>query len=589
MNFFGSYRLIFNSLFILSIFILYACSNPIDKKESSKTDISSKEKYANIDSLKKVLEEGNYKLTIKKGIGVFTTYKKAKDSLGVSSACELIAKAYYFQQNIDGAIYYWKTGLSYVPKNNQDLRATMTTNLGSAYMFKGYQRTAISYFLEARKIFKNKKNQSDNYWINYLNIGVCYMEIGEYGMADSYFSNIPFVSNDALDVIVPINIAKLAGLQSDKKRFNTYIKVALKNQKHASFYVPILKEVHLEFTEKLGSYLELYTVYEEYKKEYGLIGTSFDLYLWKASIKLGNPFSGINELKQLQGSIKNSDYFLLENYYGVLADWHVSKNDYQNAFIAKGLMEYCENKSEQKDAKDKLYDFTLLAKRNELKVALADEQQRNSVQKIKLRNRSIILYFFLAIFILLILTSVLIFNNQRRKNKLNKNQLFIQELELKIAKEEQNELVNTLEFTDKKLQSILETVGKIAILKKQLDNFFSIMENTPDLGRESQGLIKKAKLDFNLFFNNYQDLAILSNLAGADSSKVTLIKQNYPELKENEFRVLLLIIQNYTSKEMGLLLSCTEKNIEYYRTQIRFKLKVPKDVGLKEFIQSELQ
>lgn len=587
MNFFGSYRLIFNSRFILSIFILFSCSNPLDKKESSRTDISSKEKYANIDSLKKVLEEGNYTLTIKKGIGMFTTYKKAKDSLGVSSACELMAKAFYFQQNIDGAIYYWKTGLSYVPKNNQDLRATMTTNLGSAYMFKGYQRTAISYFLEARKIFKKKKIQSDNYWINYLNIGVCYMEIGEYGMADSYFSNIPFVSNDALDVIVPINMAKLAGLQSDKKRFNTYINVALKNQNHASFYLPILKEVHLEFTEKLGSYLELYTVYEEYKKEYGLISTSFDLYLWKASIKLGNPFSGINELKQLQRSIKNSDYFLLENYYGVLADWHVSKNDFKNAYTAKGLKDFCEQQSEQKDVKDKLYDFTLLSKRNELLDHIKSQKQLNNVQSIQLKNRSLTLYFVSTIFVLLVITAFLILVNQQRKNKLNKKVLTIQELELKLAKEQQLKLEKSIEFKDKKLESILETVGKIAILKKQLDLFFNVMEKKQDLGKESKTLVKDAKLDFNLFFNNYQELAVLSNLVGSDSTKINHIKEKYPVLKENEFRVLLLIIQNYTSKEMAMLLSCTEKNIEYYRTQIRKRLDIPKDQNILEFIDLE--
>lgn len=587
MKFFGPYRLIYNGLFILSIFILYSCSNPLVNKESSKTDISSKEKYANIDSLKKQLDAGNYSLTIKKGIGMFTTYKKAKDSLGVSSTCELIAKANYFQQNIDGAIYYWKTGLSFIPKNNQNLRATLTTNLGSAYMFKGYQRTAISYFLEAREIFKNKKIQSNNYWINYLNIGVCYMEIGEYGMADSYFSNIPFVSNDALDVIVPINIAKLAGLQSDKKRFNTYIKVALKNQKHASFYVPILKEVHLEFTEKLGSYLELYTVYEEYKKEYGLIGTSFDLYLWKASIKLGNPLSGINELKQLQGAIKNSDYFLLENYYDVLADWHVSKNDFKNAYTAKGLKDFCEQHSEQKDAKDKLYDYTLLAKRNELLDHIKNQEQLNNVQSIQLRNRSLILYFVSTIFALLIITSFLIFVNQQRKNKLNKKALTIRELELKLAKEKQIKLEKSIEFKDKKLESILETVGKIAILKKQLDLFFNVMEKKTDLVKDSKALVKGAKLDFNLFFNNYQELAVMSNLVGSDSSRINEIREKFPELKENEFRVLLLIIQNYTSKEMAMLLSCTEKNIEYYRTQIRKRLKIPKEQNILDFIDFE--
>ena len=575
--------------FGLIMFIFLACEQANKSSFERTPSIRFKKDKNQLVALTEKLNKGSVDDIIPEAQALLVRFKSNKDSLEISQTYDIIAKSYYFQQKIDLSILNWKNGLQYAPTLNDELRSILVSNLGSAYMFKGYQRTAISYFLEARRIFNKSKKQSDNYWVNYLNIGVCYMELNDFETAATYFNRIPYEGNKALDLIVPLNIAKLYGLQSDKKNFDKYIAIALRNQDHSPYYKPILKEVHLEFTEKLGSYSELQNVFSEYKKEYKQFNSTFDLSLWKASIKLGSPLGNLDDLQVLQNSINKIDYYLLISYYRVLSEYYVSKNDYQNAFIAKGLMEYCENKSEQKDAKDKLYDFTLLAKRNELKVALADEQQRNSVQKIKLRNRSIILYFFLAIFILLIVTSVLIFNNQLRKNKLNKNQLLIQELELKIAKEEQNELVNTLEFTDKKLQSILETVGKIAILKKQLDNFFSIMENTPDLGRESQGLIKKAKLDFNLFFNNYQDLAILSNLAGADSSKVTLIKQNYPELKENEFRVLLLIIQNYTSKEMGLLLSCTEKNIEYYRTQIRLKLKVPKDVGLKEFIQSELQ
>lgn len=587
MKCFGIYRTINSIILVMCVFILPSCSNPRDKNVSTKTKLTAQGKYANVEKLQRELEAGNFEFTIKKGVSLLNVYKKANDSLGISSVCELTAKAYYYKQDIDLAIYFWRKGITFVPKKNQDLRATLVSNLGSAYMFKGYQRTAISYFLEARQIFKNKKVQSDNYWINYLNIGVCYMEIGDYGMADAYFRNIPFASNDALDVIVPINIAKLAGLQSDKKRFVTYINLALKNQNHASFYLPILKEVHLEFTEKLGSYLELYSVYEEYKKEYGMLSTSFDLALWRASIKLGTPRAGINDLNNLQRTIKNSDYFLLENYYSVLAEWYVSKNDFRNAYTAKGLKEFCENQSEQKNAKDKLYDYTLLSKRNELLDHIKGQEQRNNVQSIQLKNRSLILYFVSTIFVLLVITSFLILVNQQRKNKLNKKVLTIQELELKLAKEQQHKLEKSIEFKDKKLDSIVETVGKIAILKKQLDFFFNIMEKKQDLGKESKTLVKDAKLDFNLFFNNYQELAVLSNLVGSDSSKITYIKEKYPALKENEFRVLLLIIQNYTSKEMAMLLSCTEKNIEYYRTQIRKRLDIPKNQNILEFIDLE--
>jgi DNA-binding CsgD family transcriptional regulator len=358
----------------------------------------------------------------------------------------------------------------------------------------------------------------------------------------------------------------------------------LKNQDHAPFYQPVLKEVHLEYTEKLCDYLELQRVFTAYKSEYGKLNTTFDLSLWKASIALGKPIGSIKELQNLQASIANADYFLLISYYQVLTDWYVTKNDYKSAFISSKLMDYSEAQSEQENAKDKLYDYTLLSKRNELQSALKKEKELSKFQEIRLRNRSIVLYALIIIFTLIIASSVLIYVNQRRKNKLNLKQLRIQELELKLAKEEHSKLENTLEFKNKKLESIMDTVGKIAILKKQLDNFFTHIEKTTAIDTDFKATIKEAKLDFNLFFNNYQDLAVLSNLVGTDSSKVNLIRQKYPELKDSEFRVLLLIIQNYTSKEMAMLLSCTEKNIEYYRAQIRKKLAIPKEQSIHDFI-----
>lgn len=579
-------RFIFNNWCILILVALSATSCDSRKK---KNVVRSYAKYNEIERLQFKLSAGKSKNIIQQGNNLLNKYERDSDSLGICQTCELIARTYYFQQEIDQAIFYWKKGLRILPRDQEDLNATFASNIGAAYLFKGYQRTAISYFLEARRIFVNIKKQTNNYWVNYLNIGVCYMELNDFESASKSFKSIPYVGNPALDVIVPINLAKLYGLQSDKKHFNKYIKIALKNKKNMPIYIPILKEVQIEFSEKLGTYLELQSVFSNYKHDYGQVSTAFDLYLWKASIKLGHPIGSLVDLQLVKDSINKLDFYLLNSYYRVLAEFYASVNDFKNAFISKDSMEYCEKKSKQKDGKDKLYDYTLLSKRNEIRDALKYEQQLNNVQRIKLRNRSIILYFLLAIFLLLIFTVVLIFNNQRKKDKLNKNQLIIQDLELKLAKKKQNKLEINLEFYDKKLHFILETVSKIAILKKQLDKFFTILEKTSELtGMKSKSLIKEAKLDFHLFFNNYQDLAVLSNLVEVDSSKVILIRKKYPELKENEFRVLLLIIQNYTSKEMGILLSCTEKNIEYYRAQIRQKLSIQKDLSIKDFINNKV-
>ncbi len=191
-------------------------------------------------------------------------------------------------------------------------------------------------------------------------------------------------------------------------------------------------------------------------------------------------------------------------------------------------------------------------------------------------------------FCLLLSISISIYISQRKKGQITRKELKLQDLELELAKDQQNKLKETLEFKTKKLQTNIDSIAKIAILKKQLDTFFSTMEKSPELWKESKTMVKMAKLDFNFFFKNYQELNGLPNLLASDSNNLQAIKNKYTDLKENELIVLLLIQCNYTSKEIALLLSFSEKNIEYYRTQLRKKLRVSKEMNLNDFIRENL-
>ena len=129
----------------------------------------------------------------------------------------------------------------------------------------------------------------------------------------------------------------------------------------------------------------------------------------------------------------------------------------------------------------------------------------------------------------------------------------------------------------------------MAILKKQIDGFFNSVDDSHQVDPSSKVLLKRLRLDFNSFFNNYQELAVIANLDGEDTRKMEVVKLRFPSLSENEQRVVLFITQKYTSKEMATLLSCSEKNIEYYRSQIRRKLEIEKDQNLLDFLDSELK
>lgn len=61
------------------------------------------------------------------------------------------------------------------------------------------------------------------------------------------------------------------------------------------------------------------------------------------------------------------------------------------------------------------------------------------------------------------------------------------------------------------------------------------------------------------------------------------LKKRYRVLTNKELMVLTLILSNYTSSEMALLLDRSLKNIEYQRTQIRKKLAIPPDITIVDY------
>ena len=91
------------------------------------------------------------------------------------------------------------------------------------------------------------------------------------------------------------------------------------------------------------------------------------------------------------------------------------------------------------------------------------------------------------------------------------------------------------------------------------------------------------------FFTNYRELAVVSYTNTLDYSSLEKLKKSFPILTEKDFQVIQLILNNFTSKEIAILLSKSEKSIEYYRRQLRLKLGLKKEDDIEQFIISELK
>jgi DNA-binding CsgD family transcriptional regulator len=159
---------------------------------------------------------------------------------------------------------------------------------------------------------------------------------------------------------------------------------------------------------------------------------------------------------------------------------------------------------------------------------------------------------------------------------------------LKLKELSENILMNKVGMQEMQINEIMLNISKIAVLKSQIDQFIkssSKMNISDEWTRE----IKLLKLNMDSFFNNYRELAVVSYTNTLDYSSIEKLKKRFPTLTEKDFQVIQLILNNFTSKEIAILLSKSEKSIEYYRRQLRLKLGLKKEDDIEQFIISELK
>ncbi len=570
------------------VFFVFSCKDDSDSSTIHHQDlqqlISTNPK---LDSANVQLRRGEYDIA-KASLNSVLGNASPNDSLIKYFVLDQLGIINYQTNQVDSAIFYWKEiDEHYTHLIGLEQRSSVLSNLGSAYMYKGYYQMAISYFLEAKRGFEKLNVKTENFWINHMNVGVAYMESQDYVLAEKYFKEIPLGLSNSLDALVHINLAKLFALQNQKKRFIGHIKLAEGYIQKTDFYKGVFLEVLFEFGLELDAKNELAEAYNNYQTEIGKHSVVLDFMLCKSAIALGNPSPlKEHEIIALKSDIPGDDFIGWKGYYDLLGIYYHSTGQDHKAYNAMREAALNESSKDVQRNKADLLDFTLLAERKDVQKELEVQIKENEAKSNSVEAQFyFILALFLLIFLLIVSTAFLYYRTKQRSKHIQED-LKLKNLELNLAQQRQELLEQDLVFKSQKLSSVLATVGKIAILKKQIESFFKLLEEQDSTNQLDSSMIRQAKLDFTMFFNNYQDLAVMANLDGVDAQKVQELQNSHPQLNENERRVMLLISQNYTSKEMALLLSCTEKNIEYYRAQIRKKLEIPKDVSINLHIKS---
>ena len=144
--------------------LLSQCTNKHEKAIVSHTDIEQK-----INAAAKIT---NPKQAIRQYIILLEEAKKAKNVNDVFNCEFQLGNLYYSEMRYSEAIKHWLSAYNKTDrlnKLNKQKAPGLQTNIGAYYMGVGYIKTAISYFLQARKTMDKLGVKDDSHWKNYIN------------------------------------------------------------------------------------------------------------------------------------------------------------------------------------------------------------------------------------------------------------------------------------------------------------------------------------------------------------------------------------------------------------------------------------
>lgn len=565
----------------LLFFLFFACNSGTDSKKS--IPLSQLEKQYT-KSLKKV----DYKNTQKR-LELLENYNKKAKQEHNKKVQFLInyekGSFFYSKLNIDAAVIYWQKALNYSQQVN-DLfnQANLNNNIGIIYLQKGYMETAINYFLAAVKIKEKLKQRDENYWSIYINIGVANMSLNQLERAAYYFNLVPINSSNQTKFLIYLNQAKLQAIKKNEHLFYQKLDLAKRYLSPNSFYSNIFDEVSLEATLEFKNKKRLNKILKTQVSKYDNQPLFIQFMLQRASIIVHGKTIGSLDFKNQfsQEKIEKENIFTKIAFQNLLATYYHLKKDFKSYANCLVSINELNEQIKTEEAKTTLNDYFLVLYKN--KLAYQNEQLKtaNELKNLKIKNqRYVTIFLIMAIFGLLVLGWFIVKYYKKRQLEKEKDVTYMQlNLEQQIIERQRlQKLVQNQEF---KIKEILTNVSKIAILKKQMEEFILSMNEVTQASSE-KNLLKQAKINTDAFFNNYVDLAILASQKGEYDLNQIKIKFS-AVLTENEMNVLLLILNDYTSKEIAILLTKSEKGIEYSRKNIRLKLAISKDIAIKQFI-----
>jgi tetratricopeptide (TPR) repeat protein/DNA-binding CsgD family transcriptional regulator len=465
--------------------------------------------------------------------------KKRKDSFGIALSYDVGSSIYMDRSQYRMALKNVLKSLEMFEALNNNVRIADAQNkIAIIENGLGHYDSSLEYSTKALKVYEDTEDVE--YQSQILNIrGISYKSMKNYEQAIKSFEQSLNVSRPAkYKSIILVSLSHLIDIyleNDDYKKAKTYIDEGLIMANDIG-YTSMIKNLNFRlaiFYKKTGNYSE-------------------SLNLLNKEIKL----SDINKQEAYLSNVykqRSEIYKLQKNYEGALSDFEIYKTLSDTIFNEKKASKINELRI--------VYDTE--QKEKEIVLQQKDIQLLEQKEKVS-QTRQLLLGIGM---ISLIALGSLLFYAIRQKMKRNKV--------------ERQKLDNSLQFKEKELTThALHLAHKNEVLLDLKTQLKALKSESPS-ARGYQKVINTINLDINNDNNWEQFKNYFEDVHKDFNSKVM---RNYPEVSNNDLRLMSLLKMNLSSKEIANILNISIEGVKKARYRLRKKLNLSTEESLQELV-----
>ena len=407
-------------------------------REKLETLLELSKEYWNIDPVEGI------KLA-KHALGTAQTLESEKE---IVKAMYYLGTAYYIDNQLDNSLDYLLQAHQFAQTRNYDTKtADISRQLATVYFESGKLDRMYTYTIQALDIYNSGKNNLGIARCQNL-LGLYYKGVNEYDKAIEYFEN-------------SLNLGKKI--------------------KKTSLVGSILNDVGSMYAE-MGDTLKAIQIYNEAVPYHKSNGKNFksgtfeltlaDLYVQNGKLQKASPH--LNQGFEIASELNSKR--LLRDYYRVLADYEIKKNNKSNALIAYQKLQVYIDSVSLGQLNNKIEE---LDSRHAISISNQENQRlrdKNQTQELKITQQYIIgLLIFIVLLIAIFILTI------RYRNNLKDNELLY--LKNSLVNQHQEELIDAM-------KRIKISEDKLRLANDTKDKMFSLIAHDlrGAIGNISNGL-----------------------------------------------------------------------------------------------------